>query len=160
MERIFLIMANISDIIQKELEQCKSQIAGNFVNQNAQATGKSVKSLEVKKISDTHFQLLGGNWLVFTELGRRGWNEKPENLPPPIKPIAEWVKAKGLTISPWAVVNSIAQNGSLVGVKPRDLYTTIVDDCVERLRDEVINAVVTEAVNEVVLELNKIKRNE
>lgn len=147
-------MVNISEIIQQELESCKSQISANFVNQKAQATGKSVQSLEVKKISDTHFQLLGGSWLVFTELGRGGGGR------PPFGAIEEWVKAKGLTLSPWAVVNSIAQNGSLVGRKPRNLYTTIVYECVERLSNEVINAVVTDAVNDVVLELSKIKRNE
>lgn len=147
-------MVNISEIIQQELESCKSQISANFVNQKAHATGKSVQSLEVKKISDTHFQLLGGSWLVFAELGRGGGGR------PPLGAITEWIEAKGLRLSPWAVVNSISQNGSLVGRKPRDLYSTIVDECVERLSNDVTNAVVTEVVNDIILELNKIKKSE
>jgi hypothetical protein len=38
---------------------------------------------------------------------------KPGKMPP-IEEIAEWIKIRGLDISPWAVAKSIAKKGSLI----------------------------------------------
>jgi hypothetical protein len=71
------------------------------------ATGKLAASMEVEQKTQGYRVLLFGyaRELVF---GR-----KPGAMPP-VEPLAEWAKAKGLTISPWAIAKKIARDGTTV----------------------------------------------
>jgi len=61
---------------------------------------------------------------IFVDKGRR-----PGAKPPPVRPIKEWIKRKGLDLNEFAVARSIAKKG----IKPTNIYTNAVKEFTESL---------------------------
>jgi len=101
------LKGNVTDIIKTFLEAYKKALVDDQVKKGMRASGKSAQSLRVE-VKGFNGKLTGTGYWVFQEEGRR-----PGNMPP-VADIERWIKAKGLTLNPYAVAKSIANKGTLV----------------------------------------------
>lgn len=90
------------------------------------ATGRTISTLATSVT-------ISGAAITGTLTGEAQWqwvgNGRPPGGMPPIGPIRQWVEAKGLNISPWAVAKGIALRGSK---DFRDKKTNVFMDAFEQ----------------------------
>jgi len=139
-------------------ELIRESIVDSLVAQNPipLATGRLASSIEVKP-TDNGFEIYAEDYWKFVEFGRKGHGKFP-----PILPIKEWIKAKGLkpknpNMSPTQFAWAIATNLKVSSIKPRPF----LEDGLANVGDEVLEVagdLVSELIDDVFDE--KITRRE
>lgn len=103
------------------------------------ATGRTAEALgfEVSLSGNTYsLRIIGPDWWPYTDKGR-GPGKRP-----PIEAIQEWINAKGLDISAWAVAGAIAKAGTN---KPASNFTRRP---LEKLREDLPGEIAKEAAGQ------------
>lgn len=152
-------LASASRIFSEELGRLKDRIAANIMTTGSNASGKTIKSMEVEVVRD------GGSWrgtlygrafFGTLETGASAWRNKDVYKRPPrwfAEIIQEWIKAKGLTLNAYAVAYKIMHHGtSLKRAGGRsDVYSNEIPATLERLADRLATLYVDEAVETISL---------
>lgn len=148
-------MAVIKSIFERELSNVVTDIQNKLSSSGANATGKTRDSLRYEA-TDSRGILFGGKSFAFVEEGR-GPGRRP-----PTKPLFDWVLAKGIESDEkkvkgiaYAIAAKIASQGTstVSKNKPRDIYTSIVDDrrvksITEQIRGVYADKVLSDIVKE------------
>lgn len=96
------------------------------------ATGRTLASLEVKKINDNHIQILANEYIGTLEVGRKA-GKVPFNFK---QIIVDWSIAKKISFSTatqrnqwaWFVARKIQRQGTRRHKNPQDIFTTPLAD--------------------------------
>lgn len=106
-------------VIREELTALRDRIAANIIAEGSNATGKTVRSLEVEVTagsSGVRGTLWGRNYFGALETGSRPWKnaERFKRFVPMAfaDAIGEWIEAKKLDLNRWAVAKTIILHGS------------------------------------------------
>ena len=130
---------------------------GGFVSV-ANASGKLANSGEWK-FDGVHLDIAVNSYVRYIIFGRgaRQGGEKNNNKPP-FTEIEQWMKEKGISgVSPWAIINAIAKNGSSIFQQfrgqPSNLLDNIpldemINELAEKLLTDIGNNITTEVLNE------------
>lgn len=90
------------------------------------ATGSLAKSIKYKMRSNGNVDFISNNYLYWLIYGR-----KQSEKMPPISAIKSWMKAKGISekeVSPFAIANSIAKNGSSIYRRYKGQQSNLLND--------------------------------
>lgn len=145
-------MNNVSEILTRTLEKVKTKIQERIVSEGRSASGKSAASLTVE-VNGMRGAILGAESLLTIERGR-GPGSVPQNFTDIIK---EWVRAKGISVSP---IPSVRQSeitpeerglNSLAGA----IAFTIMKKGTKLHRDKGYNDIYDSALNEELDSLGK-----
>lgn len=99
---------SISQIVLEYLEGTKIAIVDQQIKQNYDATHESANSLRVET-KGNEGTLYGSKAFIFMVYGT---GQYKEGTHPPIAALEKWIKARNLTMSPWALAKSIAKRGT------------------------------------------------
>jgi hypothetical protein len=134
--------AELMAILSNETNSFINQIKDNLDNTGTTATGKSKDSLrfeiteEGKKIVLTVF---GKPYFAVVETGRKPTpNKKPSRAM--IESIQEWVDARGLKLSPWAIATMINKEGTKLWQAGgrTDIYSDLKEGFADKIFMEVV----------------------
>jgi len=137
-------MGLISAIFDKVNERGKTFIVNikqDLISEGKSATGNLVKGTKgTTKVSGTKviFEGVAPDYYIFVDKGRRAGAKMP-----PIKPIQQWIKQKGLDLNAFAVAKSIAKKG----IKPTRIYTRAVEELKAELDlSGVVSKIITQEI--------------
>lgn len=95
--------------IKQELKSAGKSATGSLISNTRGTTKVSGSRIIFEATAPEHY--------VFVDKGRR-----PGAKQPPVKPIQEWIKRKGLDLNAFAVARSIAKKG----IKATNIYTSAI----------------------------------
>lgn len=123
--------------LEQTLEDCKKEIADNILNRGLNATGETIRTMEVVMDGPLHGTLYGRKYFDNLEHGTAP-NGRVDVSRSFHDAIANWITAKGLTLNPWAVALKIQQEGTRTWRKGgrKDIYTDAVKKAVEKIESE------------------------
>lgn len=138
-------MAQISDIIERALNDCKDEIIRRHQSEGQIASGNTMHSLKVIRLSDTHFQLIqqGDS---FAPLGTLDEGRAPGKVPFNFwQIIARWAEAKGITFTDTKEANRFARSvawfiykkGTKRFRKNVDVVSTPIEECKKKIIEDV-----------------------
>lgn len=96
--------------IKQELKSAGKSATGSLISNTRGTTKVSGSRIIFEATAPEHY--------VFVDKGRR-----PGAKQPPLKPIQEWIKRKGLDLNAFAVARSIAKKG----IKATNIYTSAIN---------------------------------
>ncbi len=96
--------------IKQELKSAGKSATGSLISNTRGTTKVSGSRIIFEATAPEHY--------VFVDKGRR-----PGAKQPPVKPIQEWIKRKGLDLNAFAVARSIAKKG----IKATNIYTSAIN---------------------------------
>lgn len=137
-------MAQIGDIIEKALNDCKDKIIQNHQSKGQVATGNTMRSLKVVRLNDYHLQLVQSGE-EFAPLGTLDEGKAPGKVPFNFwHIIARWAEAKGITFADTKQANrfarAVAWNIHTDGTKRFRNNVDVVKTPVEECKQEVLKA--------------------
>lgn len=123
-------MTDIHSYIVQRLEEAKQQIIANMERAGQVVTGGTRDSLVVETPSDSEGVLTGRAYFAALETGSAP--SKKTTFPPRamVTSIQEWLDAKGLSFSAYAVARKILTHGSSLyrNGGRTDVFTPVVED--------------------------------
>lgn len=138
-----LLNPSVTKVLRDELTDLKGRIAQNILNAGANATGKTIRSLEVVVSSESGSawtgELKGRSFFGALETGTKPWANQYKHPPRFFRElIAEWIQAKGLTLNAYLVARKIMREGSkLYREGGRDtIYSREIPPTVERINEK------------------------
>ena len=107
-------MSEFAPILAREIAQLREDVVESMLARDQRATGKTAAAIRDTS-GPEYAALLGPGHLKALREGRRPGQR------PPIQAIIEWLKAKRLTLNPYAVAANIAKSGTRLfrGEDPR-----------------------------------------
>ena len=129
-------MIDFQDVIQSAaaaLEDYKAVIVDRQRELGEVASGRTAASFRVEVLPDGVALVGGGEGTA--PVGTLEIGSRPHWAP--IAPLKEWVAAKGLSVSPWAVQRKIAKFGTDRFAKPVQVWSQDVDEVAQRIADDV-----------------------
>ena len=96
--------------IKQELKSAGKSATGSLISNTRGTTKVGGSRIIFEATAPEHY--------VFVDKGRR-----PGAKQPPLKPIQEWIKRKGLDLNAFAVARSIAKKG----IKATNIYTSAIN---------------------------------
>lgn len=143
-----MTMAQLYTDIVNLLEQAKSDIQSSMAANGINASGRTSDSFHVVE-ADGHIMLvMGGDGtapLATLEIGRAG-GKIPYNFQ---EILIEWSRNKGISFPDermrkdfaWFLSQKIKNEGTQRHKTPVDVYSTVVNDTVEKLKPAIVQAV-------------------
>lgn len=113
-----LFARKVDAVLKDELGQLKARIAQNIMTAGANASGKTINSMQVfvgPDVNNTVGELTGRKYFGALETGARPWSVKPKRVPTKFAEIIEqWMEDKGISgdMSPYAVAYKIIHEGT------------------------------------------------
>lgn len=107
-----------SRILTEELQDLRDRVALNIISEGANASGKTIESLEEEVTyadGRWHGVLYGRPFFGVLETGASAWRRREEYKHAPrwfAEIIQEWIDAKGLTLNAYAVAYNIIHQGT------------------------------------------------
>ena len=132
-------MIDIKDITRsaaEALEAYKVELVERQRSANEVASGRTSASFRVEVLPDGVALVAGGENTA--PIGTLEIGSEPHWAP--IAPLKEWVKAKGLNISPWAVQRKIAAVGTDRFATPVQIWSQDVQDVAERITSGLVDS--------------------
>lgn len=138
---------DLNEAIIARLERLKTDIQNRLEDFKENATGRTSDSIRVE-VDGNVFRLVAGGQdtapIATLETGN------PPRTYVSIDKLEEWAIAKhqryGTPIpNPYAVQKAIWEHGTIRYTNPRDIYSTLVEECAEELQD-VLKVIVTDIV--------------
>ena len=129
-------MTELEDVIQataEALEEYKAIIIDRQHELHEVASGRTAASFRVEKLPNGVALVGGGEGTA--PVGTLEIGSRPHWAP--IAPLKEWVAAKGLTVSPWAIQHKIARFGTDRFAKPVQVWSQDVEEVAQRIADDV-----------------------
>lgn len=138
------------DAIKKFLDSVRSDIILQMDERNMIASGGTIASLKVELADGTPVtgKLTGNPSIYYLIHGR-----KPGNMPP-VQRLFDWVRARGLDISPWAVAKSIAKKGTTIfqgrrkGLEIPPIMEKHMTELMENLKDSIMNNMISKMLKD------------
>lgn len=148
-----LDIENVIQFIADALGDYREELIDRMREWGEVATGRTADSFRVEVQADGVALVAGGEGTA--PVGTLEIGSGPHWVP--IASLKEWVKAKGLNVSPWAVQKKIAAVGTDRFASPVQVWSGDVEDVTERIAAEAA-ARVSEAVTLSVSEIYKPTR--
>lgn len=148
-QKTLTMMETLTTQVIQLLEQAKEEIQTSMVANNINASGRTSDSFRVEDSGDGHIRLLMGGEgtapLATLEIGREG-GKVPYGF---TDILFEWSQNKGISFPDdrerrtfaWFLGKRIAREGTLRHQTPVDVYSSIVQDAVARLKVGIVKAV-------------------
>lgn len=131
-------MRDLHAYIVQSLEEAKQQIIANMERADQIVTGKTRDSLQVEMDFDNEGRLVERAYFAALETGSAP--SKKTTFPPKamVASIQEWLDAKGLSFSAYAVARNILTHGSSLyrNGGRTDVFTPVVADFEETFNEE------------------------
>jgi len=117
------------------LTNIQGSLIAQYQSKGLRAFGTFQKELR-HTADETGGKIYGPGHAVQMVLGRR------PGAMPPIQAIEDWIQAKGLDLSPWAVAKSIARRGTSIYRGDREGLD--IKESVDKHKDEFTNSLIAE----------------
>lgn len=142
-------------VMSQEQLSAAEQAAGDFIDrvkENLQAgdhmvTGETA-NIQIRHVDDG-IEITCNPSLIYLDRGVNGRDNKTHNdlpgytdTPPPIAPFIEWVRIRGLDISPYAVRWNVFKNG----IAPTQVYSREIPKLMEDVRETVVGLTVQKLI--------------
>lgn len=157
---ITAVTADIIKILEQYGESTVSKIRANMHSTGTDATGKTSKSLrfEVKQEgSKLILNILGKKFITVIETGRK---PTPDKKPSKqfVESVREWVKAKGVDASPYAIANAINKHGSKLYQSGgrQDIFSNVIN---KSLFDDISKSILKSYANQVSINIKNVYGN-
>lgn len=103
-------MPELREIVASSMLDLKHLIEQGFDARGKNATGRTARSIQTTALAGPTFAV---GTLSMNEEWKYVGNGRGPGKPPPIPNIQQWINARGLSLSAYAVANNIAKKGSL-----------------------------------------------
>ena len=140
----------MKEAIDRAFKEFVQDITGAHIAAGQQVSGKTIASLEIRNVSNTGGQLYGASYFGVLDAGRKAGKF------PPIKPIMEWVVARGIDTqwkmtpksAAFVIARKIAEFGTVLNRTGgrKDIIQDPYDRFVRKVSDAILIASV-ETVN-------------
>jgi len=100
-------MANITEIIEQELNAFNQSIKEDMRAKGMDTTKNASNSLRIEKRGQVYVSV-GIDYIQYLDRGR------PPGKFPPMDTIKRWVELKGLQVDPFVIARGIAENGTRI----------------------------------------------
>ena len=154
------INTDIAGVLAAAFEDLRSRISANIESTGRRASGATQESLRVEVVADAEgfsATLFGRPYFGALETGTKPWRKQYLHPPKFFRDIIEdWVRVKGLDLSPYLVARKIMREGSALyraGGQP-DVYSDEIPRTIDDLRQALVKAFI-EPISTTHIKLNK-----
>lgn len=106
------------------------------------------RSVKIKLDKDSNFKIVFSDYVIFIDKGRL-----PRKTPPPIQPILDWMRRKGITpthISELQLAYAISRSIGIKGIKPKPFLDRLHEEVTALFEIHIfeeVNRILSESLN-------------
>lgn len=144
MSELVSTQSQVYKIVEEELQKARLAIGQNIDKSGKRASGRTAAGMQVLVANDgigVYGMLRGRAFFGALEQGSQPWATQYRRVPKFFAEIiAQWVKDKGLQLSPWAVATKLMREGSAQykAGERKDIYSEELEACVKRINERIL----------------------
>ena len=144
MSELVSTQSQLYKIVEEELQKARVNIGKNIDDKGKRASGRTAAGMQVIVANDgvgVYGQLRGRAFFGALEQGSQPWAVQYRRVPKFFADIiSQWVKDKGLQLSPWAVATKLMREGSAQYKEGdrKDIYSEEIEATVKRINERIL----------------------